>query len=93
MKAAWDNAKAVEQQHTVIVEYSLVPTNREGVWELMLLANDLLPGPAFMKPCARYRCQFPGPTSTYLGAVILQGILQLDALLTSLQRQEARPLA
>jgi len=93
VKAAWDNAKELETLHRVIVEYTLIPTNREGVWELMLLANSLDPGAEFMKPIARYRVQFPGPTSTYLGAVLLQAVLRLDALVAEYRAAQARPRA
>jgi len=85
MRAAWENARDAEELHRVVISYELLPVNRQGIWALTLKADDLDAGPGFMKTVARYRTEFPGSQSVFLGAVILQAILKLDSMLLELR--------
>jgi len=85
VRAAWEHARDTEQLQRVVIAYELLPTNRAGVWCLTLLAQDLDAGVGFMKPLARYRTEFPGPQSAFLGAVLLQAIMKLDTMLLELR--------
>lgn len=90
--AAWDHAKQCELEYGVQVGVRLELANRKGVWEIILLAQEMRAGPTFGTPLARYKVEYPNSHLATFGGVFLQACMKLDQMVGEVRaRQEARP--